>query len=83
MRLSEFTNPEEYIPPATDAEDYLKQLHPILPDRPADDRASSALINIRQPANKSRRLFDARSVGDHVGGVQLRSRRGTSQWPTA
>jgi hypothetical protein len=78
MRLNEFTDPEEYTPPATDAEDFQQQLLFIWHDWSADELAPSVLGSGNQQPIKRMNRFDALSVGRHVGGAQPRSRRGTS-----
>jgi hypothetical protein len=83
MRLNEFADPKEYTPPVTEAEDYLKQLHRILPDRSAEELAPSTLSIRRQPPSKPGQLSDTRSIRGHVGGDRLRSRRGAGQRPAA
>jgi hypothetical protein len=83
MRLNEFADPNEYTPNATDAEDFLQQLLSIWPDRSADLLAPSVLGSRRQWPSKRMKRSDAQSIGSHVAGAQLRSRRGASQWPTA
>jgi hypothetical protein len=54
MRLNEFADPEEYTPPATDAEDFMQQLVHIWPDRRVTDIAPSTLSNRRQPPSQPR-----------------------------
>jgi hypothetical protein len=44
----------EYVSTAADTEDYLRQLHRILPERPVDDLSSSTFGNRRQSPSESR-----------------------------
>jgi hypothetical protein len=83
MRLNEFADPKEYTPIATDADDFLSQLLLIWSDRSADELAASVLGGRKQRPIKRTKLSDALSIGRHVSGSDLRSRRGASQWPTA
>jgi hypothetical protein len=83
MRLNEFANPKEYTPTATDAEDFLQQVLPIWPDRSADDLAPPVPSSRKLPPFRQTELTDSQSIGSHIGGGHLRSRRGPSQWPTA
>jgi hypothetical protein len=69
MRLSEFANPKDYTPTATDADDFLQQLLRIWPDRLADDPASSNLHSRKQPRSMPRQRADALSIGSDVAGV--------------
>jgi hypothetical protein len=83
MRLSEFASPKYYAPTAADAEDFLQQLLLIWPDRPANELAPSVMRNRQQPPAKPRQLFGTPSIGNHVGGIHHRDRRGARQWPSA
>jgi hypothetical protein len=83
MRLNEFAAPKDYTTTATDADEFFIQLLLIWPDRPADELAPSVLSSRKQQPIKRTKLSDALSIGSHVGGGDLRSRRGASQWPTA
>jgi hypothetical protein len=59
MRLTEFADPRAYTLPKDDAPDFARSLRRILPDRTADDLASTARGNRHQPVIKSRKLSDA------------------------
>jgi hypothetical protein len=59
MRLDEFTDPKEYTPTAGQAEQFLKRLLRLRPDRPPDDLAPSVPRNRKQPQIERRKLFDA------------------------
>jgi hypothetical protein len=83
MRLNEFADPNEYTPTATDAEDFLQQLLSIWPDRSADGLTASVLVGRKLRPCKRMAHSDALSIGSHVGGGDLRCRRGTRQWTTA
>jgi hypothetical protein len=83
MRLNEFADPKEYTPTATDAEDFLDQLLSIWSNCSADELARSVLDSRKLRPGKRTKLSDALSIASHVGGAQIRSRRGASQWPTA
>jgi hypothetical protein len=83
MRLNEFADPKEYIPTVTDADDFLQQLSLIWSDRSADFLTPSLLAKRKQQPSKRTKLSDALSIGSHIGGAQLRRRRGASQWPAA
>jgi hypothetical protein len=58
MRLNEFADPKEYTPTTTDADGFLNQILIIWPDRPADERAPSALSTRKQPPSKRTVLSD-------------------------
>jgi hypothetical protein len=58
MRLDEFTDPNEYAPPAAEAEKFLNQLLRLWPDRSADDVAPSVPHNRKSPPRERRKLFD-------------------------
>jgi hypothetical protein len=83
MRLNEFAESKQYTPTSTDADGFFSELLLIWPGRSADDPTSSILGHVRQLPIKRTKLSDTLSIATHVGGAQLRSRRGASQWPTA
>jgi hypothetical protein len=83
MHLNEFANPKDYAPTVGDSKEFRNQLLLIWPDRPADELAPSAQGSRKLPPGKRMNHAEALSIRGHVGGDQLRSRRGASQWPTA
>jgi hypothetical protein len=83
MHLKEFADPTDYVPTATDAEDFLNQILLIWPDRPADELAPSVLDSRKLRPSKRMKRSGAISIGSHVGGIHHRDRRGASRWPTA
>jgi hypothetical protein len=59
MRLKEFANPKDYIPPTVaDAEHFVKQLLRLWPDRSETELASAILRNRKKPLDTRRRLLD-------------------------
>jgi hypothetical protein len=59
MRLKEFANPKDYIPPTVaDAEHFVKQLLRIWSDRSEAELAPAVLRNRKKPLNTRRRLLD-------------------------
>jgi hypothetical protein len=79
MHLNEFADPEDYAPPATDAEDFPQQRLIVWSDPSLVDLVPPALHSRKQPSIKPTRFSSALSVGSHIGGAQLPSRRGASQ----
>jgi hypothetical protein len=83
MRLSEFASPKYYAPTVADAEGFLQQLVLTWPDQSASELAPSVLCSRKQPPFGQTKISAALSIGSHIGGGDLRSRCGDSQWPTA
>jgi hypothetical protein len=58
MRLTEFADPNLYIPPGNAAADFANRLSRLWPDHPADDLASPVRGSRNQPLVKPRKLLD-------------------------
>ena len=59
MRLKEFADPKEYIPPAAEAEELLNHLLRLWPGHSPDDVASSVPRIRKCPSAERKKLFDA------------------------